>query len=69
MFSRALHNRYREDFIRFYQQREMIAILQSVVKANHEGVLITDQEHIVYHNSPLAQILKLGLKPVNDSAN
>jgi predicted Zn-dependent protease len=27
VFSRALHNRYREDFILFYQQREMITIL------------------------------------------
>jgi hypothetical protein len=59
IFSRALHSRYREDFIIFVQQREMITILQSVVKANHEGILITDRDKIVYHNLPLAKILKI----------
>jgi hypothetical protein len=44
LLSRALNQRYRENFIVQNQQAEMITILESVLRANHDGVVITDQE-------------------------
>jgi hypothetical protein len=43
----------------------MITLLQSVLNANHEGMIITVKDRIVYHNEPLLKILRQRLKLVN----
>jgi PAS domain-containing protein len=57
LYSRSLNKRYRESFLAIRQRGEMIALLQSVLNANHEGMIITVQDKIVYHNNPLLKIL------------
>lgn len=70
LLSRALNQRYREHFIVQRQQAEMITILESVLKANHDGVVITDQhERVIYQNEPLLEILNIAKGEEGDSGS
>jgi hypothetical protein len=60
LFSRALNNRERGRFIQTKQQRQLLQLFESLIKANHDGILITSGEHIIFHNNKSKKLFEKG---------
>ena len=50
IFTRNYLQRERENFIKHYNQEQIFQLFKNLIKANHDGIVITLNEKLVYYN-------------------
>ncbi|TNV83426.1 hypothetical protein FGO68_gene1331 [Halteria grandinella] len=58
--SRAQDQSKRQQFMAFHQQKQLVQLFRTVVRANHDGIIITSKDQVLYNNSKVLKIMKIG---------
>ncbi|TNV84043.1 hypothetical protein FGO68_gene11903 [Halteria grandinella] len=59
LFSRVQDNRERYKFKVNRQQKQLIELFRTVLRANHDGIIITKEEQVIYNNDKLLDIMRV----------
>lgn len=67
-FARAFSQRDRENFVYSRKQRQLLEMFKNLIKVNHDGIIFTKNDKIVFFNHQMNSILNIPNISITDAA-
>ena len=64
LFSRAYHQRERENFCKMKNQKQLLSLFHNLIKLYHDGIVISTNDNIVLYNKQTAQIFRVNQEQI-----